>query len=196
MTLPSREPVSTYRLQFRRGFGFSEAHDIVAYLAQLGVTDCYSSPQLAAKPGSTHGYDICDHNILNSELGSEEEYRKFTDALSAHDMGQVLDIVPNHMSADPEANPWWRDVLENGPSSRFADFFDIDWTPVKAELNDKVLLPVLGDQYGQVLERGELQLHYRAGELSLQYFNANFPINPRQAPIVLGLGLDTLGSGR
>lgn len=192
----SREPVSTYRLQLHRDFGFSSARDIVAYLSQLGITDCYSSPQLTARPGSPHGYDICDHGQLNPELGTEADYAAFTSALAAHGMGQILDIVPNHMSADPQANPLWRDVLTHGPSSRFAAYFDIDWTPVKPELKGKVLLPMLGDQYGRVLERGELQLRFDAGELSLQYFDTNLPINPRQAPRVLGLDLEQLQSGR
>lgn len=187
-----RTPVSTYRLQLHRDFGFASAAAIVPYLSALGVSDAYSSPQLQARPGSVHGYDICDHRQLNAELGTEADHRSFVDALKTHGMGQILDIVPNHMSADPQVNPWWRDVLENGPSSRFAAFFDIDWAPVKPELKGKVLLPVLGDQYGRALERGDLQLRLSAGELSLQYFETNLPINPRQAPRVLGLGLDQL----
>jgi len=161
-------PVSTYRLQLHGGFGFSRARDVVPYLARLGVTDCYSSPHLRANPGSTHGYDICDHRELNPELGTRTEYEAFSSALVAHDLGHIVDIVPNHMAADPASNPWWRDVLENGPSSPYSHFFDIDWQPVKAELIDRILLPVLGDQYGLVLERGELRVRYDDGALPLQ----------------------------
>jgi (1->4)-alpha-D-glucan 1-alpha-D-glucosylmutase len=196
MSSLSRQPVSTYRLQFHREFGFASAHAVVPYLSQLGITECYSSPQLMARPGSTHGYDICDHSQLNPDLGTDADYEAFTGALGAHGMGQILDIVPNHMSADPQTNPWWRDVLEHGPSSRFAGFFDIDWTPVKPELKGKVLLPMLGDQYGRVLDRGELQLRFARGELSLQYFDVNLPINPRQAPRILGIDLERLQAGR
>jgi (1->4)-alpha-D-glucan 1-alpha-D-glucosylmutase len=189
---PARRPVSTYRLQLRPGFGFTNARDVVAYLAQLGITDCYSSPHFRANPGSSHGYDICDHTALNPELGTEDDYAAFCAALSASGLGHIIDIVPNHMASDPCSNPWWRDVLENGPSSRFAVFFDIDWDPVKPELHGKVLLPVLGDQYGRVLGRGELQLRFESGALSLRYFDRDFPINPRQAPRILGLHLDRL----
>lgn len=156
------------------------------------ITDCYSSPHVKANPGSRHGYDICDHRALNPELGSSDEYDAFCAALSAHGLGHIVDIVPNHMSADPRSNPWWRDVLENGPSSPFAVFFDIDWEPVKPELHGKVLLPVLGDQYGRVLERGELQLNFEHGALHLRYFDLDLPINPRQSPRVLGLHVDRL----
>ncbi|RPI57027.1 MAG: malto-oligosyltrehalose synthase, partial [Acidobacteria bacterium] len=191
-----RKPVSTYRLQFHGGFRFHDAHALIPYLSRLGITDCYSSPQLQASPGSTHGYNICDHRKLNDELGSREDYDRFTASLAAHGMGQILDIVPNHMGADPVANPWWRDVLENGPSSPFADFFDIEWDPIKPELKGKVLLPMLGDQYGQVLERGELQLRYGHGALSLQYFDTNLPVNPRQTPRILAMDLERLQQGR
>jgi len=188
----SRQPVSTYRLQLHGGFGFTSARDLVPYLAQLGVTECYSSPHFKANPGSLHGYDICDHSALNPELGTETDYDAFCGALQAHGLGHIVDIVPNHMAADPRSNPWWRDVLENGPSSPFGDFFDIDWNPVKPELKGRVLLPALGDQYGCVLERGELQLRLEDGALHLRYFDMDLPINPRQAPRVLGLHLDRL----
>jgi (1->4)-alpha-D-glucan 1-alpha-D-glucosylmutase len=189
---PSRRPVSTYRLQLHPGFGFANARDVVPYLAQLGVTDCYSSPHFRANPGSSHGYDICDHGALNPELGTEDDYDAFCAALNASGLGHIIDIVPNHMASDPRSNPWWRDVLENGPSSPSAIFFDIDWNPVKPELHGKVLLPALGDQYGRVLERGELQLRFENGALHLRYFDLDLPINPRQLPRVLGLHLDRL----
>jgi (1->4)-alpha-D-glucan 1-alpha-D-glucosylmutase len=189
---PLRRPVSTYRLQLRREFGFAEARGVVPYLAQLGITECYTSPLFKANPGSTHGYDICNHSSLNPELGTYADYVALCAALRRHGLGHIADIVPNHMSADPRSNLWWRDVLENGPSSPYADFFDIDWKPVKTELFAKVLLPVLGDQYGRVLERGELQLRYDEGALHLQYYDLEFPINPRQSPRVLGLHVDRL----
>ena len=189
---PSRRPLTTYRLQFNRDCRFSDARDLVPYLAELGVTECYCSPYLKANPGSRHGYDICEHGSLNPELGSEADYEAFCSTLHAHGLGHIIDFVPNHMAADPRSNPWWRDVLENGPSSPFADFFDIDWDPVKPELKDKVLLPVLGDQYGRVLERGELQVRLQDGALHLWYFDLDLPINPRQSPHVLGLHRDRL----
>jgi len=189
---PSRRPVTTYRLQFHRGFGFADARDLVPYLAELGVTECYCAPYLRANPGSRHGYDICEHGSLNPELGSEADYEGFCTTLQVHGLGHIVDFVPNHMAADPRSNPWWRDVLENGPSSPFADFFDIDWDPIKPELKGKVLLPVLGDQYGRVLERGELQLRFRDGALHVWYSDLDLPINPRQSPHVLGLHRDRL----
>jgi (1->4)-alpha-D-glucan 1-alpha-D-glucosylmutase len=189
---PSRRPVSTYRLQLRSEFGFAEARAAVPYLARLGITECYTSPHFKANPGSTHGYDICDHSVLNAELGTDDDYQALCAALGGHGLGHIADIVPNHMAADPRSNPWWRDVLENGPSSPYAGFFDIDWRPVKPELFTKVLLPVLGDQYGRVLERGELQLHYEDGGLHLRYGDLDLPINPRQSPRVLGLHVDRL----
>ena len=141
-------PVSTYRLQFNADFTFSDAAGIVEYLHALGVSHCYASSYLRAVPGSTHGYDVADPTQLNPELGDETAYAAWIARLRAHDMGHILDIVPNHMGIARSANPWWQDVLENGASSRFAPVFDIDWTPLKPELKDKVLLPVLGDAYG------------------------------------------------
>lgn len=189
---PARRPVATYRLQFHAGFRFADAAAVVPYLAELGITDCYCSPYLKANPGSPHGYDICEHGTLNPELGDDADFNAFCAALQAHGLGHIVDFVPNHMAADPRSNPWWRDVLENGPSSPFADFFDIDWEPAKPELKGKVLLPVLGDQYGRVLERGELQLRCEEGALHLRYFDLDLPINPRQSPRVLELGLPRL----
>jgi (1->4)-alpha-D-glucan 1-alpha-D-glucosylmutase len=187
-----RLPVSTYRLQLNRGFNFRVARAVVPYLARLGITDVYCSPYLRARPGSTHGYDICDHSRLNPELGSETDYQAFVEALASHRMGHVLDFVPNHMAVDPGLNPWWRDVLEDGPASRFARYFDIDWHPVKPELDGKVLLPVLRDHYGSVLERGELLLTFSEGALALRYFEQDLPIDPAQYPRVLRTGLESL----
>jgi (1->4)-alpha-D-glucan 1-alpha-D-glucosylmutase len=190
--MPARIPVSTYRLQFHHDFRFTDACALVPYLDALGVTDCYASPILKASPSSKHGYDICDHSQLNPEVGSEAEYRTLAAALAARGMGLVVDFVPNHMGIDPAANPWWRDVLENGPCSPYADFFDIDWDPVKDELHGKVLLPILGDQYGVALERGEMQLAFEEGVFTLRYFEHNLPINPRQLTRILEHDVDLL----
>lgn len=137
-------PLATYRLQFNGAFTFSQAAELVPYLSVLGISHCYASPFLRARPGSMHGYDIIDHHNLNPEIGSPEDFEKYIDALHEHGMGQILDIVPNHMGVMGSDNEWWLDVLENGEASVYADFFDIDWQPVKDELQEKVLVPVLG----------------------------------------------------
>jgi (1->4)-alpha-D-glucan 1-alpha-D-glucosylmutase len=182
-----RIPLSTYRLQFNRDFTFAQATEIVPYLAALGISHCYASPYLRARPGSTHGYDIIDHHHLNAEIGTPEEYDRFVSALHEHGMGQILDIVPNHMGVMGADNAWWLDVLENGEASAYADFFDIDWEPLKDELQGKVLVPVLADQYGVVLDRGELKLRFDAdkGEFSIFYFQHRFPVNPREYSRIL-----------
>lgn len=184
----SKIPRSTYRLQFNRDFTFAQATEIVPYLAALGISHCYASPYLRARPGSMHGYDIIDHHHLNPEIGTPEEYDHFVTALHEHKMGQILDIVPNHMGVMGSDNAWWLDVLENGESSSYAEFFDIDWEPLKDELQHKVLIPVLADQYGTVLERGDLKLVFdpEKGEFSVWYFQHRFPINPREYPRILG----------
>jgi (1->4)-alpha-D-glucan 1-alpha-D-glucosylmutase len=186
--LSPRLPRSTYRLQFQRGFDFREGRALVPYLSRLGVSDCYSSPALASRASSPHGYDICDHGRLDETLGTEADFEAFVGELARHDMGLILDFVPNHMAADPRANRWWRDVLANGPRSRFAGFFDIDWSPTKPELRGKVLLPVLGDLYGVALERGEIQLVCHEGALVVRYFDQFFPIDPRSAESIVGRG--------
>jgi (1->4)-alpha-D-glucan 1-alpha-D-glucosylmutase len=187
--VPLRIPVSTYRLQFNSGFTFRDASAIVEYLHALGVTDCYASSYLAAVPGSRHGYDVADPTRLNPEIGTDEEYWRWIDDLRSRGMGHVLDLVPNHMGIAKSANPWWQDVLENGPSSRFARVFDIEWHPVKDELFDKVLIPILGDQYGAVLERQELRLTYRHGAFLVTYHDNILPIAPDTYSMVLGLWL-------
>ncbi|HVM93053.1 MAG TPA: malto-oligosyltrehalose synthase [Terriglobales bacterium] len=187
MSLPLAVPTATYRLQFNRGFTFRDAADLVPYLAALGVSHCYASPYLRARPGSMHGYDIVDHNSLNPEIGTAEDYAHFVAELHRHGMGQILDIVPNHMGVMGSDNAWWLDVLENGEASEYAEFFDIDWNPIKDELRGKVLIPVLEDQYGNVLERGDLKLTFDAecGEFSIFYFNHRFPIDPSEYPRIL-----------
>ncbi|MFN7131721.1 MAG: malto-oligosyltrehalose synthase, partial [Myxococcales bacterium] len=174
-----RRPVSTYRVQLNKAFGFEAAAALVPYLKSLGITDLYASPYLKAAPGSTHGYDVVDHNTLNPELGGAEGHRVLLEALRAHGMGHILDFVPNHMAIGSE-NPIWMDVLENGPSSIYAPFFDIDWKPIKEELENRVLVPILGDQYGAVLERGELKLTFENGGFGISYWDHRFPVAPRQ----------------
>ncbi|BDG09438.1 malto-oligosyltrehalose synthase [Anaeromyxobacter paludicola] len=184
-------PASTYRLQLHAGFGFDAAAAQVPYLHALGVTHLYLSPILAAAPGSKHGYDVVDHGRLNPELGGEAAYERLCAALAERGMGQLVDFVPNHMGVGPE-NRFWMEVLENGPSSEHARLFDVDWRPVKGELENKVLVPILGDQYGKVLERGELKLSREGGALWLGYYEHRFPIAPRQVPQVLRHGLPEL----
>src|SRR5579885_2022859 len=188
-----RFPESTYRLQFHKEFTFRQAAAIVPYLRELGVSDCYASPYLKARPGSKHGYDITNHRVLNPEIGSEDDYQAFVSALREAGMGQLLDTVPNHMGISGNENPWWNDVLENGPSSAYAGYFDIDWHPVKPQLHDKVLLPVLGAPYGEALESQQLQLRYEGGAFVAAYFEHRFPIAPDSYARILGLRSEQLG---
>lgn len=185
-------PVSTYRLQLNRAFPFKAATAIIPYLHALGITDCYTSPYLKATSGSQHGYDVVDPTVLNPELGSEDDYRAFIQALHEHGMGHILDVVPNHMGIGQSANAWWSDVLENGPSSRFAHVFDIDWHPIKRELENKVLLPILGDLYGTVLENQEITLAYDGRRFLIRYYDHHLPVTPKTSAMVLSHRLDEL----
>ena len=187
-----RIPTSTYRLQFNRTFTFNDAREIVPYLHELGITDCYASPYFQARAESLHGYDITDHNQLNAAIGSREDYDALVAELHARNMGQVLDFVPNHMGIGEPLNQWWMDVLENGPSSMYAPYFDIDWRPLKSDLHDKVLLPILGDQYGRVLERGELKVRFESGAFYLNYYEHEWPIAPGTYRHILEIALDLL----
>ena len=187
-----RIPTCTYRLQFNRWFTFAQAREIVPYLRSLGVSDVYASPYFQAGANSLHGYDITDHNKLNAAIGSQEEYDAWIAELHAHGMGQLLDFVPNHMGITEAGNKWWMDVLENGPSSMYAPYFDIDWCPLKSDLRDKVLLPILTDQYGRVLERGELQVRFEEGAFYLAYRNQKLPIAPGTYRFVLEMALENL----
>lgn len=170
---------ATYRMQLHGGFGFAAARAQVEYLSQLGITDLYLSPIFAAAKGSVHGYDVIDHGRLSPELGTDAELEALHVALRERGMGVLLDWVPNHMGNAPGQNPWWEDVLENGPSSAHAVAFDIEWAPVKEELRDTVLLPVLGDQYGRVLERGELRVELEEGRFLVRYFDQPFPLGAK-----------------
>src|SRR6184192_1987778 len=188
----TRIPTCTYRLQFNRWFTFSQAREIVPYLDALGISDVYASPYFQASPDSLHGYDITDHNKLNGAIGSREDYEAWVGALHAHAMGQILDFVPNHVGIAEPLNEWWMDVLENGPSSRYAPYFDIDWQPLKSDLRDKVLLPILSDQYGCVLERGELQVRFEEGTFYLLYGERRLPIAPGTYRYILEIALKKL----
>ncbi|MFZ5468838.1 MAG: malto-oligosyltrehalose synthase [Myxococcota bacterium] len=191
----ARTPLSTYRVQLHHRFTFEDAGQVVPYLAQLGVSDLYASPYLKAMPGSLHGYDVLDHRVLNPEIGTEEEHARFCAALADAGLGQLLDCVPNHMGIEGD-NALWLDVLENGQASVFAHVFDIDWQPVKAELAGKVLLPILGDPYGVVLERGELKLSvdFQKGAFFVNYFDHRLPVAPCAYAQVLRHRLDELVS--
>ncbi|HKO89497.1 MAG TPA: alpha-amylase family glycosyl hydrolase, partial [Burkholderiales bacterium] len=181
-------PRATYRLQLHKDFGFEQATAIVPYLASLGISHVYCSPYLRARPGSTHGYDIVDHNALNPEIGDEAAFNRFVDALQKNGMGQILDMVPNHMGVMGADNAWWLDILENGPASAYAEYFDIEWNPLDPALSGKVLIPVLGDHYGNVLERGEFKLAFDAdaGSFRVEYYEHRFPIDPREyAPLLM-----------
>ena len=197
---PSRRvaaiPRATYRLQFNRDFTFAQASAIVPYLAELGISHCYSSPYLRARPGSRHGYDIVDHSMLNPEIGTTQSYNDFVAALKACDMGQLLDVVPNHMGIMCADNAWWLDVLENGPSSAWSGFFDIDWEPLNPELCGKVLLPLLGEHYGAALEGGSLRLDFDSstGGFSLYYYQHRLPVDPATYPLIVGRHGERLAS--
>ncbi|WP_313951569.1 malto-oligosyltrehalose synthase [Accumulibacter sp.] len=181
-------PRATYRMQFNRDFTFAQAGALAPYMAALGISHCYASPYLRARPGSTHGYDIVGHAELNPEIGTPQEFEDFSAALKENALSQVIDVVPNHMGVMGADNAWWLDVLENGPASAWGAFFDIDWDPLNRELKGKVLLPLLGAHYGQVLNAGELRLEYDAvrGEFSIMYYQHRLPVDPASYPRIVG----------
>lgn len=181
----ARIPVATYRLQFNRQFSFTAAQKVVPYLNDLGISDVYASSYLTAKEGSMHGYDVVDQNRINWEIGTGETYTDLTGELAKFGMGHILDFVPNHMCIESRENLWWMDVLENGPCSTYATFFDINWQPEKKELINKVLLPFLGDQYGKVLESGQLRLFFEEGSFFVTYYETRLPIEPASYLLIL-----------
>jgi (1->4)-alpha-D-glucan 1-alpha-D-glucosylmutase len=188
-----RLPESTYRLQFHAGFTFRGAASIVPYLRDLGVTHVYASPYLKARPGSLHGYDIVNHGVLNPEIGTPEEHDAFVSALREHGLGLILDIVPNHMGVATNENPWWEGVLENGPASRYADYFDVSWDAApRPELHGRVLLPVLGEPFGEALESGRLTLGFDGRGFAIHYYDHRFPVDPRSYPLILAHRPDEL----
>ncbi len=176
------EPGATYRLQFNSGFRFVDGRDLAPYLSELGITDLYSSPRYKARRGSSHGYDIANPLRVNPELGTEDDFNEMAERYRHYGMGLLLDTVPNHMAASHE-NPWWMDVLENGPSSAYASYFDIDWRPATTKAaflqEDRVLLPVLGDLYGNVLDRGEISLKYEDTGMQVRYYETRLPLDPK-----------------
>lgn len=174
----SAVPGATYRLQFNSGFRFSDATKLVGYLSSLGITDIYASPVLKSRKGSMHGYDVTDPSQLDPDVGSAQDFDDLQSELVNHGMHLVLDIVPNHMAASSE-NRWWMDVLENGSESVFSSYFDIDWHPPARDLNEKVLLPVLGRPFGEALDRGELRLVLEDGKFYIRYAESIFPLRPR-----------------
>src|SRR6201994_4365199 len=179
-----RIPSSTYRLQLHKDFTFDDAAGIADYLRALGGSHVYCSPYLQAAPGSMHGYDVVSHQTVNRELGGAEAHDRFCTKLGEAGLGQVLDIVPNHMSLGKENRYWW-DVLENGTSSRYASFFDIDWQPQEERLRDKVLVPILGDQYGKVLQSGGIKVVRRGNRFQVECSGQTLPTSPTTLPVVL-----------
>jgi len=180
-----RIPGSTYRLQLHKGFTFDDAAAIADYLKALGISHVYSSPYLQAAPNSMHGYDVVDHRRVNEELGGEAGHERFCKALGDSGLGQVLDIVPNHMSLGEQNRYWW-DVLENGTSSRYASFFDIDWNSGEERLRDKVLVPILGDQYGRVLQSGGIKVQRSGSIFTVEAAGQAVPVAPQSLPVILG----------
>ena len=177
-------PQATYRLQLHRDFTFDEASVVAPYLYDLGISHVYSSPYLQASPGSMHGYDVVDHQRVNEELGGMGAHERFSKRLAENGLGQILDIVPNHMAVSSENRLWW-DVLENGASSRYASFFDIDWQPQEERLRDKVILPILADQYGRVLEAGGITVARSGAGIVVRAADQEFPAAPTSLPLIL-----------
>lgn len=184
-----RIPTSTYRLQLHAGFTFDNACEIAGYLHALGISHVYCAPYLQAVPGSLHGYNVVDQQSINEELGGEEGHKRLCDRLQELQMGQVLDIVPNHMAAVAQNRYWW-DVLENGPSSRYATWFDIDWHSAEVKLQNKVLIPVLGDQYGRVLSANQIKAEHDSNRFQVRYMDNLFPLAPRSLAIPLSKAAD------
>ncbi|MBV9558867.1 MAG: malto-oligosyltrehalose synthase [Bradyrhizobium sp.] len=189
-------PLATYRLQLTKDFGFDKAAEIVPYLKALGITHLYASPFMKARKGSTHGYDVVDHTRLNPELGGEAGFAQLSEALKQHDLGLILDFVPNHVGVHYADNPWWLDVLEWGPASPRAVSFDIDWEQLPYRARGGVLLPILGVSYGEALERGEIELRYDAdeGSFSCWYFEHRLPIAPERYAEVLRMIVKEAGA--
>jgi (1->4)-alpha-D-glucan 1-alpha-D-glucosylmutase len=185
--MPPAVPVATYRLQLNAKFGFADAASLVPYLKSLGISHLYASPFLKSRAGSTHGYDVVDHNAVDPELGGQQGLQHLCDALAKADMGLILDFVPNHMGIHYADNPWWLDVLESGRKSPFAASFDIDWKSLPGHPRGGVLIPILGSSYGEALQRGEISLRYdaRAGSFSAWYYQHKLPIGPNRYGEVL-----------
>ncbi len=185
---------ATYRIQLHPGFGFDDAGAVCGYLKSLGITHVYCSPYLQAAPGSTHGYDVVDPGRVNEELGGTAAHARFLERLKETGLGQVLDIVPNHMAITGKNNAWWWDVLENGPSSAYASFFDVDWQSPEEKLRNKILAPVLGDHYGRVLSAGQIRLEREAGSFIFRYADHVFPADPQSMASLLAAAAQRIQS--
>ena len=185
---------ATYRVQLRSEFGFEAASARAGYLSALGISDLYCSPILQAAAGSTHGYDVVDHSRLSVDLGGDPGFRRLAETLQRRGMGLTVDIVPNHMAIDGRANRWWWDILENGPSSLYASYFDIDWPGDSSRHEPTVLVPVLGDRYGRVLDNHDVRLSRDGGTFSVSYFDHELPLSPRTLDTLLGRAADAAGS--
>ncbi|HTF75692.1 MAG TPA: alpha-amylase family glycosyl hydrolase, partial [Bradyrhizobium sp.] len=185
--MPAAIPIATYRVQLTANFDFDAAAYIVPYLKALGITHLYASPFMKSRKGSTHGYDIVDHAQINPELGGDAGFKGLSRALKQHDLGLILDFVPNHVGVHFADNPWWLDVLEWGPASPHAVSFDIDWDLLPYRARGGVLLPIIGSSYGQALEKGEIELRYDAdeGSFSAWYFEHRLPIAPERYSEIL-----------
>ena len=185
---------ATYRVQLHAGFTLDDAAGILDYLAALGVSHLYASPSLQPTAGSTHGYDVVDPHHVNAEIGGEEAHARLCDALRAQGLGHLLDIVPNHMAIGGRENVWWWDVLENGPSSRYAAYFDVDWDPPEAKLRHRILLPVLGERYGVALRDRSIGLRRDGGTFTVTYVDQEFPVAPRSLDRLLAIAAERCGS--
>jgi (1->4)-alpha-D-glucan 1-alpha-D-glucosylmutase len=192
---PVRVPTATYRIQFTPGFGFEEARRLIPYLKELGISDLYASPLFQASSASTHGYDVNDYNVISDSLGGRKGFDQFSAGLRENGLGLLLDFVPNHMGIDGEYNFWWRHVLEHGAQSKYAPFFDIEWHPRLERLNDRVLVPMLGDHYGAVLEGGGLALSYEKGRFVIRHGSLQLPLRPRSYAAIFAKIDEQLPSG-
>ncbi|MDN5279248.1 MAG: (1-_4)-alpha-D-glucan 1-alpha-D-glucosylmutase [Clostridiales bacterium] len=186
-------PRATYRLQLNSSFNFNDVLEVIDYLKNLGISHVYLSPCLQATSGSTHGYDVVNHNRLNSDLGNKVDFALLCHRLEEAGMGIILDIVPNHMAISGPENPWWWDVLENGPSSQYSRYFDVDWHADSEDRSNLILLPILGDHYGIVLENLEFKVKHDYGKFTLNYYENVFPVAPRSLPIILELAYKNSG---
>src|SRR5215213_629516 len=183
----NRIPQSTYRLQLGADLTLDQVRRLLPYLQNLGISDLYLSPLFRARAESSHGYDVVDHGAIDPAIGDLAAFERLATSAREAGMGILLDVVPNHMGINDPGNLWWLDVLENGEGSYFADFFDIEWHPPAAGLQDKILLPCLGEPFGRVLENGDLKVVYDSGRLQLAYYERRFPLALPTWPVVLNV---------